>query len=593
MLSSVRLIRILTLMLALSAGTGIWMSWVSQSRITFDSGSWQPYAAGPNAGTRWSPIRQLWDRTESSINVGVLASYVLNLGLIGLVYVLLRRHGRYRQTLFAKAFRSSPLSITISTLSEGRYLDVNHAFLQMMGYERRDVVGRTAAELGVWADPEDRQRLLELLKSSNVGKGLHSRVRTRAGEVRETNVSAEIIDVDGVDCVLAISQDVTDARRLENQLRQSQRMGAVGRLAGGVAHDFNNILTVIIGYSELAAFRLGSGHGVAKHLHEIKLAAERAASLTRQLLAFSRQQVLYPRVLDLNSVVNNLTRMLLRLIGEDVSLSFKAGVVGPIKADLGQIEQVLMNLVVNARDAMPNGGVISIETSAVDLADGYVDSHLSVRPGHYVMLSVSDTGCGMDEKTVSQIFEPFFTTKAPGQGTGLGLSTVYGIVKQSDGYIWVYSELERGTTFKVYFPEQAEGTQRQVEVSPQLDLAIGAETLLVVEDDEALRKLTTALLAGAGYQVLQAGSGDAALQLVSNSDQHIDLVLSDVLMPVMSGIELSAQLRKIRPGLKVLLMSGYAGDLIARYRVKEREIMLIEKPFTRHGLLSRIRTILQ
>jgi len=582
------------LMMVVSVGTGVWMSWVSRPRFgALDSGGWQSYAQSPNAGANSSSIVHLWDRIESKTNIGVLASYVLNLGLIAIVYVLLRRHGRYRQTLFAKAFRSSPLSITISTLSEGRYLDVNHAFLQMLGYERREVVGRTTLELGIWADPADREKMMSALGDSSVGKGLHARLKTRTGEVREASISAEIIDVDGVACVLAITQDVTEPRRLENQLRQAQRMGAVGRLAGGVAHDFNNILTVIIGYSELAAARLGSGHGVSRHVNEIKLAAERAASLTRQLLAFSRQQVLYPRILDLNAVVNNLMRMLQRLIGEDVSLSFNAGAVNHIKADLGQIEQVLMNLVVNARDAMPTGGVISIETSTVDLEQGYVDSHLSVRPGRYVMLSVTDTGCGMDEKTVSQIFDPFFTTKAPGQGTGLGLSTVYGIVKQSDGYIWVYSEPGSGTTFKVYFPEQTDGKPREIQAPPQLDLATGSETVLVVEDDEALRKLITTLLAGAGYNVLQASNGDAALQLVRSSDRQIDLVLTDMLMPVMSGIELSAQLREIRPELKVLLMSGYAGDLIARYHAAESEIILIEKPFTRHGLLSRIRAVLQ
>jgi PAS domain S-box-containing protein len=584
----------LMLLMFLSAGTGMWLRFFSRSSSLAAAGvgSWQtteqPQRLPPRPAL--SPFQA---RILSSANLGLLASYGLNLGLISLVYILLRRHGRYRQTLFAKAFRSSPLSITISTLSEGRYLDVNHAFLQMLDYERRDVIGRTAAELGVWLDPEDRDRLLRALGSSTDSKGLHVRLKTRAGDVRETSVSAEIIEVDGVPCMLAVTQDVTEARRLENQLRQAQRMGAVGRLAGGVAHDFNNILTVIIGYSELAAYRLGSSHELSKHLGEIKFAAERAASLTRQLLAFSRQQVLYPRILDLNGVVNNLMRMLLRLIGEDISLSFQAGTVGNVKADLGQIEQILMNLVVNARDAMPQGGVISIETSSVDLQDGYVDSHLSVRPGRYVMLSVSDTGCGMDEKTVAQIFEPFFTTKGPGQGTGLGLSTVYGIVKQSNGYIWVYSEPGRGTTFKVYFPEQLHGEQKALERPPALDLVIGTEVLLVVEDDEALRKLITALLEESGYKVLQAASGDAALHLAKSRDEHIDLVLTDMLMPGMSGIELSTEMRKLRPRMKVLLMSGYAGDLIARYHVAESEIMLVEKPFTRHVLLSKIRTALQ
>ncbi len=556
--SNARLVVILLLIMSSLAGVSIWLTWL-------------PRPASP----------------------GIVAADALILVLTLLVVVLLRRNGRYRQTLFAQAFRSSPLSITISTLSEGRYVDVNQAFLQLLGYERKDVIGRTYQELGVWVDPRDRVRLLDQVGGSAPGKGHHTKLKTRTGEIREASVTAEIIDLDGVPCLLAVTQDVTEAKRLENQLRQAHRMGAVGRLAGGVAHDFNNILTVIMGYSELASFRLGSAHEVSRHLIEIKLAAERAASLTRQLLAFSRQQVLYPRILDLNAVVNNLTQMLLRMIGEDISLSFKPGATGYIKADHGQIEQILMNLVVNSRDAMPQGGVIAIETSSIDLTDGYVDSHLSVRPGRYVLLSVSDTGCGMDEKTVSQIFEPFFTTKGPGQGTGLGLSTVYGIVKQSEGYIWVYSEVGRGTTFKLYFPEHQSSAQKPADPAPIVDLVIATETVLVVEDDEALRKLITALLGSSGYKVLEAASGDAALQLAQTSGEHIDLLLTDMLMPVMSGIELSAQLRKTQPQLKILLMSGYAGDLIQRYGVAASEIMLIEKPFTRIGLLSKIRFALR
>jgi PAS domain S-box-containing protein len=550
--------------------------------------------AGTNAWFAWQPIRSAsLQSSQVKTGFGIAVAYGLNLVLILAVIILLRCNGRYRQNLFAKAFRSSPLAITITTRSEGRYVDVNLAFLQLLGYERRDVIGRSSVELGIWVDTEDRAKMIGAASTSGISKGVYTRLRAKSGEIREVNVTAENIDVDGTPCVLAVTQDVTDSRRLENQLRQAHRMGAIGRLAGGVAHDFNNILTVIIGYSELAGYRLGAGHSVSKHLNEIKLAAERAASLTRQLLAFSRQQVLYPRILDLNAVVNNLTQMLLRLIGEDISLSFKAGTVGAIRADLGQIEQILMNLVVNARDAMSHGGTISIETSTVELAESYVDSHLSVPPGRYVVLSVSDTGCGMDEKTVAQIFEPFFTTKNPGQGTGLGLSTVYGIVKQSDGHIWVYSEPGRGSTFKLYFPEQEHGAHKGHELSPVLDLVIGAETILVVEDDEALRKLITALLASSGYRVLEAASGESALRLLQETRERIDLLLTDMLMPVMSGVELAEQMKELQPHAKVLLMSGYAGDLITRYRMSDSEIMLVEKPFTRHTLLSKIRTALQ
>jgi len=354
---------------------------------------------------------------------------------------------------FAKAFRSSPLAITIATQAHGRYVDVNDAFLQMLGYERSAVIGRTAVELGVWADPEDRITMLEQLNDSSIATALHTKLRTRSGEIREANVSAELIELDGAPCVLAITQDVTEAKRLENQFRQSQKMEAVGRLAGGVAHDFNNILCVIIGYSELSLHHLDADHPMAKNAMEIKNAANRAASLTRHLLAFSRQQVLYPRILDLNTVVHSLNQMLPRIIGDDISLTFKPQVpLGCIKADPGQIEQVLMNLVVNARDSMSKGGTIVIETSNIELDADYVDSHTPVRPGRYVMLSVSDTGCGMDEKTVSQIFEPFFTTKSPGSGTGLGLSICYGIITELGGEITVESNPGHGSTFRISLP---------------------------------------------------------------------------------------------------------------------------------------------
>ena len=311
------------------------------------------------------------------------------------------------------------------------------------------------------------------------------------------------------------------------------------------------------------------------------------------MLAFSRQQVLYPRVLDLNAVLNNLTQMLLRVIGEDISLSFKPSVpLGHIKADPGQIEQILMNLVVNARDAMPNGGTIAIETCSVTLDEGYLDSHWSVRPGQYVMLSVTDTGCGMDEKTMAQVFEPFFTTKMQGQGTGLGLSTVYGIVKQSDGYIWAYSEPGKGTTFKIYFPQLESDAEHAEKTPPAAESDGGSETILVVEDDDSLRKLTTSVLWSMGYKVLEAPDAESALTLASDPNLHIDLLLTDVLMPKMSGVELLAELQKVRAKLKVLLLSGYTGNLIAQHRSTGPQIELIEKPFTRHGLLSKVRAAL-
>ena len=527
-------------------------------------------------------------------NPVLATALVINIVLFVIILFLLQRNELYRQTVFAKAFRSSPLGTTISTRAEGRYVDANDAFLQMFNYERRNVIGRTAADLNLWVEPEERSRMLQQLGDSSVSKSLSTRFRMKSGEIRDVNVSAELIELDGVPCVLAVTQDVTEAKRLENQLRQAHRMGAVGRMAGGIAHDFNNILTVIMGYSELVLHRLGSTHPVSKNLVEVKRAAERAATLTRQLLAFSRQQVLYPRVLDLNALVNNLNQMLHRLIGEDIVLSFQPGnSLSFIKADVGQMEQIMMNLVVNARDAMPKGGRIAISTSNVELGEAYLDSHFSVRPGRYVLLSITDNGCGMDDRTLSHIFEPFFTTKGPGHGTGLGLSTVYGIVKQSDGYIWVYSELGKGTTFKLYFPQYEEGVPLPVEPGAEDQAVGGTETILVVEDDAALRKLTVVLLESTGYRVLEADNGETAIRVIEDSAESIDLLLTDVLMPAMSGVELSAYLRKSQPGLKILLMSGYPGDLIAKHREGDADIALIEKPFTRHGLLAKIRAVLK
>jgi len=370
-------------------------------------------------------------------------------------------------------------------------------------------------------------------------------------------------------------------------------MEAVGRLAGGIAHDFNNVLSVIIGYSFLALEKLEPADQVVRYLQNIKTAADRAASLVKQLLTFSRQQVAYPRLIDVNALVKNMEDMLQRLVGEDVSITVReAPPLGSIKVDVGQLEQVLMNLVVNARDAISDGGRITIETRNVFLDESYQRQHEPIQPGKYVMLSVSDTGCGMDEKTKAHIFEPFYTTKEASKGTGLGLATVYGIVKQSGGYIWVYSEPGTGTTFKLYFPLVSEAPQVFIKPTEPTEIRGGSETILLVEDDKTVRELLVITLGNAGYTVLEAGNAEAALELAANQSVKVDLLVSDIVMPSISGSRLMTLLRLSRPDLKVILISGYAAETPARQAPVPHDVTFIEKPFTRDSLLMAIRRIL-
>lgn len=394
--------------------------------------------------------------------------------------------------------------------------------------------------------------------------------------------------------VIEILRDVTERKHLEEQFRQAQKMEAVGRLAGGIAHDFNNMLGVIIGYSQLLQEKFGPEDPAGKQLAEVKKAADHAASLTRQLLAFSRKQVLHPRVLDPNTVVQDLDKMLRRMIGEDIELIiYQSTALGNVMADPGRLEQVLMNLAVNARDAMPQGGQLIIETTNVDLDETYAEGHQPTVPGRYVMLAVSDTGCGMDAETKAHIFEPFYTTKEAGQGTGLGLSTVYGVVKQSGGYIWVYSELGRGTTFKIYLPRVDEALAGDAPAQTTLLAETPASgTILLVEDEEPLRRLASSLLAHAGYAVLEANSGPDALELARQHAGRIDLLLTDVVMPGMSGREVAERLDLLRPAIKVVYMSGYTDDLIAQHGIMGPGMVLLEKPFTRESLLSKVREAL-
>jgi len=391
-----------------------------------------------------------------------------------------------------------------------------------------------------------------------------------------------------------VLRDITERKRLEAQLRQSQKMEAVGQLAGGVAHDFNNLLTAILGYSDLLLARLRDGDRLRKHVQEIKKAGERAASLTRQLLAFSRRQVLVPQVLDLNSVVGNVQKMLRRMIGEDIELAtIPASDLGCVRADPGQMEQVIMNLAVNARDAMPEGGKLTIETANVELDESYTRSQIDAMPGSYVMLTVADTGCGMNAETLSHIFEPFYTTKEEGKGTGLGLATVYGIVRQSGGHIAVSSDLGHGTTFKIYLPRVEEGVAPVVPGRAAVQLPRGKETVLLVEDEAIVRDLVREVLQSSGYTVLVASTANEALRIGErHAPRPIHLMLTDVVMPEMDGPQLAARLARLFPQMKVLYMSGYAETAAARHSKLSLDAPYLAKPFAPEVLARKVLEVL-
>lgn len=487
---------------------------------------------------------------------------------------------------------------------DGRFTLVNQAVAEAYGTTVENLLGKNDADFNPNAEEVEwfRQDDLDVMDTLQE-KFIPEEVITDArGNVRWLQtIKRPIISSNGaVTQMLGVATDITARKqveealhRSEEQLRQSQKMEAVGKLAGGVAHDFNNLLTAINGHSELAMRRLEQDDPLYRKLEAIKKAGERAASLTRQLLAFSRNQILQPKVLDLNQVVFEMNRMLQPLIGEDVDLFTKLMPdLGKVKADPGQIEQVLMNLTVNARDAMPKGGRLTIETANVYLDEGYVRHHASVLPGWYVMLAVSDNGCGMDGETQERIFEPFFTTKEVGKGTGLGLSTVYGIVKQSGGNIWVYSEVGRGTTFKVYLPCVDRCTEEFELSTDESKVLIGNETVLLVEDEEMVRDMAKEILQESGYQVLEAKHGHEALLIAEQHHGPIHLMLSDVVMPQMSGRELAEQLTPLRREMKVLYMSGYTDDAIVHHGVLDEGMAFIGKPFTPNALAHKLREVL-
>jgi len=493
---------------------------------------------------------------------------------------------------FARIFQSNLVAIGIAEIASGRLVDVNLRHAEFFGYSREEMLGRTVFELRLWADPEERARHIAGLSTAGSPARLEATFRRKSGEFRHALVSMEIITLPGIEQPLNMVAlvDITERRQLEAQLRQAQKMDAVGRLAGGVAHDFNNALGVILGYTELLL--RNAGEAQRGKLEQILKATQHAAGLTRQLLAFSRKQVVDLRVLDLNAVLSDLQRMLGRLIGEDIDLAIVSGPdLGKVKADAGQLEQVMLNLCANARDAMPDGGLLRIETMNSEVGTGLPSEWGPMTPGPYVTITVSDNGHGMERDVLAKIFEPFFTTKEPGKGTGLGLATAYGIVKQAGGYIWATSEPTRGTTFRIFLPRVDEPVSPSIRHDDRLP-EHGSETILVVEDETSLRAIACEILSEQGYRVLEAGSAAEAILLASGNSTVIHLLLTDVVMPGGNGRQLAESLRASRPAMRVLYMSGYTDDVIARRGVLEPGTLLLEKPFTAQALLGRVRATL-
>jgi len=506
--------------------------------------------------------------------------------------------GLYLQShnkLLAALLESAAQAI-LSVDSHGRIVLANARTEEMFGYSRSELLGETIEVLLPQGARDGhvgrRDAYFASPRVRPMGTGMELAGRRKDGVEFPVEVSLSHIQTEEGPFAIAFVSDITDRKHLEDQLLHAQKMEAVGRLAGGVAHDFNNMLTIISGYDRMLLDGLSLHDPLRGYAEEVAKAAERAGALTGQLLAFSRRQVMRPRVIEANELLRGADRMLRRLIGEDIELTLNLGAgVGNIRADPGQVEQIVFNLVINARDAMPDGGKLTIETALRHLDENYARMHIGVEPGDYVLIAVSDTGHGMDAETRRHIFEPFFTTKETGKGTGLGLATVYGIVKQSGGDIWVYSEPGRGTTFKIYFPRVDEAPSSGDHVQSAIPRQ-GVETILLVEDEKGVRELVAEMLKRQGYRILKAADPEEALEISRRYEGTIHMLLTDVVMPQMSGRQLAVELLPTRPGMKVLYLSGYTENAIVHHGVLEPDVEFLAKPFSHHALSEKVRDVL-
>jgi two-component system cell cycle sensor histidine kinase/response regulator CckA len=509
-------------------------------------------------------------------------------------------HKRYEEALRRSETRSRSLILSAAfgicrcTLG-GRLLDVNPALINMLGQGSVEDLLKLDVKREVFVNPQELDRLAEECRRTGSLNGVEVQWRRKDGRVIIVRLSgcAAMSSEEPEQVLELIAEDITDRRQLEEQLRQAQKMDAVGRLAGGVAHDFNNLLMVINGYTEVLLEQLEKGGPLHHKVQSIQQAADRAATLTRQLLAFSRKQLLELKVIDVNTVVGDMERLLRPLIGENIELVTRLSTqTGHTRADAGQLEQVIMNLVVNAKDAMPEGGKLTVETRHVTVRQNFHE-HQFILPGRYAVISVTDTGHGMDKETQSRIFEPFFTTKEKGKGTGLGLSTVYGIVKQSSGYVFAESEIGAGTTFHVFLPRAEESAEELSPAKAQPHEAGGCETVLLVEDEESVRELVRLTLSSRGYKVLEAENGECGLRVAEDFKQHIDILITDVVMPGIGGRELAKKLLLLRPGISVLYLSGYTEDAVVTQGALGTSTAFLQKPFTLQNLAKKVREVLR